>query len=83
MEGSFLAPGPPKLTFGESIGYQFLFILPIGQDSVFQKILTSPISLMNIFLGHPVYDESIIRKYIFDLKLMFTKKRNNEVVKHL
>ena len=26
----------------------------MGQDGVFQKILTSPISLMNIFLGHPV-----------------------------
>ena len=54
MGGSFLAPGPPKLTFVESKGCQFLFILSMGQDCVFQKILTSPISLMNIFLGHPV-----------------------------
>ena len=53
--GSFWAPGPPKLTFDEYKRCQFLFILSMGQVGVFQKILTSPISLMNIFLGHPVY----------------------------
>ena len=55
MGGSFWAPGPPKLTFIESKRCQFLFILSMEQDGVFQKILTSPISLMNIFFGHPVY----------------------------
>ena len=52
--GSFWAPGPPKLTFLESKRCQFLFILSMGQDGVFQKILTSPISKTDIFLGHPV-----------------------------
>ena len=46
-------PGPPKLTFIELKRCQFLFILSMEQDGVFQKILTSPISLMNIFFGTP------------------------------
>ena len=46
MEAVFVLP---KFTFDESKRCQFLFILSIGQDGVFQKILTSPISLMNIF----------------------------------
>ena len=41
---SFWATGPPKLTFVESKKCQFLFTLSKGQDGVFQKILTSPIS---------------------------------------
>ena len=45
---------PSKLTFVESKGCQFLFILSMGQDGVLQKILISPISIMNIFLGDPV-----------------------------
>ena len=53
MGGSFWAPGPPKLTFIESKRCQFLIILSMEQDGVFQKILTSPISLMNIFFGTP------------------------------
>ena len=59
MGGSFLAPGPPKLTFIESKRCQFLFILSMEQDGVFQKILTSPISLMNIFFGTPCRIESL------------------------
>ena len=46
--GSFWAPGPPKLTFVESKRGQFLFILSMGQDGVFKKILTSPILLRSI-----------------------------------
>ena len=53
MGSNFLDPGPPKFPFVESKGCQFLFILFIGQDGVIQKVLTLPISLMNVFLGHP------------------------------
>ena len=37
MGGSFWALGPPKLTFIESKICQFLFILSMEQDGVFQK----------------------------------------------
>ena len=60
MGGSFWGPGPQKLTFVESKGCQFLFILSMGQDGVFQKILTSPISKTDIFLGHPVFNSTFI-----------------------
>ena len=59
MAGSFWAPGPPKLTFVESKSCQFLFILSMGQGGVFQKILTSPISLKSVFLGHPVFLQNL------------------------
>ena len=70
MGGRFLAPGPPKLTFIQSKRYQFLFILSMEQDGVFQKILTSRISLMNIFLGHPV---CVSYKSLINLRMSIAK----------
>ena len=45
----FLALKPPQLAFGRSKPSQILLILSMEKDGVFKKILTPPISLMNIF----------------------------------
>ena len=57
--GQFLGSRTPKLISIELKRCQFLFILFMEQDGVFQKILTSPISLMNIFFGTPCIPQFI------------------------
>ena len=73
MGGSFWAPGPPKLTFVESKGCQFLLILSMGQDGVFQKI--HPVNLLlrfelNVIHLREAKFEPAVTKCLSDSEIM-------------
>ena len=68
MGGSFWTSGPPELTFFESKRCQFLSILFMGQDVVFQKTHLENGHFLGdtcIFRCHFCYLEKVIQKAFY------------------